>query len=91
MVALWNHRIYNVDMANVTIKDLNDDDLNAVSQAATVAGMSTQEYLRRMIAREARRPAVPDQLAEIARRRRAGRKPMSMEEFNVARRAALRG
>ena len=29
--------------------------------------MSTQEFLRRLIAREARRPQVPDQLAEIAR------------------------
>lgn len=78
-------------MANVTIKDLDENDLSEVSRRASSAGMSTQEYLRRLIAREARRSELPDQLAELARQRRHGRTPMSMDEFAKVRRRALRG
>lgn len=77
-------------MANVTIKDVDENDLGEVARRAAESGMSTQEFLRRLIAREARRPQVPDQLAEIARRRRTGRRPMTMDDFARARTSAMR-
>jgi hypothetical protein len=77
-------------MASVTIKDINVHDLSAVAARAAAAGMSTQEYLRRLIAQEAARPALPDELADLAAKRRVRRKPMSMVEFNRVRRAAAR-
>lgn len=77
-------------MANVTIKDLDDADLRGVAERAGRLGLSTQEYLRRMIAREVRRPVVEDQLAALAERRRTGKQPMSLQEFDQARRRALR-
>ena len=78
-------------MANVTIKDVNEHDLGEVSRRAAQVGMSTQEFLRRLIAREASRPMLPDQLVVLARERRAGRAPMSMDDFARVRRTALRG
>jgi hypothetical protein len=77
-------------MANVTIKDVDDNDLATVAARANAAGMSTQELLRRLIAREAARPVVPNELAALAAKRRLGRTPMSMVEFNRVRRAAAR-
>jgi hypothetical protein len=77
-------------MANVTIKEVDDAHLSAVAERASADGMSTQEFLRRLIAREAARPHVPDELAALAAKRRAGRVPLSMKEFNRVRRAAAR-
>jgi negative regulator of replication initiation len=77
-------------MANVTIKDIDDDAFRDIAERADALGMSTQEYLRRLIAREAGRPHLPDELAELAARTRSGRTPMSMDEFDSIRRAAIR-
>jgi hypothetical protein len=77
-------------VANVTIKDIDDDDLAGVARQAASLGLSTQEFLRRLIAREAARPALPDELAELARRARVGREPMAMAEFDQVRRRAVR-
>ncbi len=77
-------------MANVTIKDINDSDLEGVARQAAHLGLSTQEFLRRLIAREAARPALPDELADLARQARAERQPMPMAEFNRVRRRAVR-
>ena len=78
-------------MANVTIKDVDAHDLGEVAARAAALGMSTQEYLRRLIAREAQRPAITDQLRVLAEQRRAGRTPMTMAEFSAARKSAMRG
>lgn len=77
-------------MANVTIKDIDDGDLEGVARQAAHLGLSTQEFLRRLIAREAARPALPDELTELARQVRAQRQPMPMAEFNRVRRSAAR-
>lgn len=77
-------------MANVTIKEVDDSDLRSVAVRAKAEGMSTQEFLRRLIAREAARPIIPNELATLAAKRRAGRTPMSMNDFNRVRRAATR-
>jgi hypothetical protein len=77
-------------MANVTIKEVDDSDLGSVAARASAEGMSTQEFLRRLIAREAARPVIPDELAALAAKRRAGRTPMSMNDFNRVRRTASR-
>ena len=78
-------------MANVTIKDIDAGDLGEVASRATLLGMSTQEYLRRLIAREAQRPVVLDQLRLLAEQRRAGRTPMAMADFDAVRTRAMRG
>ncbi|HMQ25097.1 MAG TPA: hypothetical protein PKA98_03850 [Acidimicrobiales bacterium] len=77
-------------MANVTIKDIDDDDLAGVARRAAHLGLSTQEYLRRLIAREAARPALPDELADLASQLRTLREPMTMGEFDRVRRRAVR-
>ena len=91
MVPKWNHFGYSTHMANVTIKDIDADDLSEVASRATRLGMSTQEYLRRLIAREAQRPVVLDQLRLLAEQRRAGRTPMTMADFDAVRTRAMRG
>ena len=58
-------------MANVTIKDIDDNDLEGVARQAAHLGLSTQEFLRRLIAREAAQPVLPDELADLARQARA--------------------
>ena len=83
----WFHIGYHSLVANVTLKDINDADLTAVAARAAAAGMSTQEFLRRLIAREAARPMVPNELEALASERRAGRSPMQMNEFERVRRA----
>jgi hypothetical protein len=77
-------------MANVTIKDIDDGDLEGVARQAAHLGLSTQEFLRRLIAREAARPVLPDELTELARQVRAQRQPMPMAQFNRVRRRAAR-
>ena len=77
-------------MANVTIKDIDDSDLEGVARQAAHLGLSTQEFLRRLIAREAARPLLPNELAELARQVRAERTPIPMAEFNRVRRRAVR-
>ena len=77
---------YAGSMANVTVKDIPEDQLAAVSLRAKAEGLSTQAYLRRLIAREAAIPLLPDQLRAIAAEMRATRTPMSMEEFDEIRR-----
>ncbi|MFN3218653.1 MAG: hypothetical protein ACE367_19330 [Acidimicrobiales bacterium] len=77
-------------MANVTIKDIDDNALRHVAAQAEALGMSTQEFLRRLIVREAARPRLPDELIDMAAELRAQRTPMSMDEFDRARRAAMR-
>jgi len=78
--------IYAGSMANVTVKDIPDDHLAAVALRAKAEGLSMQAYLRRLIAREAAIPLLPDQLREIMAEMRATRTPMSMEEFDEIRR-----
>ena len=77
---------YAGSMANVQVKDIPEDQLAAVSLRAKAEGLSTQAYLRRLIAREAAIPLLPDQLRAIAAEMRATRTPMSMEEFDEIRR-----
>ncbi len=77
-------------MANVTIKDVDDDDLAGVARQAAELGLSTQEFLRRLIAREAARPALPDELADLASQLRSLREPMAMSDFERVRRRASR-
>jgi hypothetical protein len=76
-------------MPSVTIKSIEPEHLEVVARKAAAAGMSTQEYLRRLIARDAAQPLLPNQLAELARQLREGRTPMTMEEFNRIRRRVL--
>lgn len=78
--------IYAGLMANVTVKDIPEDQLAAVSLRAKAEGLSTQAYLRRLIAREAAIPLLPDQLGAIAAEMSATRTPMTMEEFDEIRR-----
>lgn len=77
---------YAGSMANVTVKDIPEDQLAAITLRAKAEGLSTQAYLRRIIAREAAIPLLPDQLREIMAEMQATRTPMSMEEFDEIRR-----
>ena len=77
--------IYADPMANVTVKDIPEDQLAAVTLRAKAEGLSTQAYLRRLIARDAAVPLLPDQLRAIAAEMRATRTPMTMEEFHEIR------
>ena len=72
-------------MANVTVKDIPEDQLAAITLRAKAEGLSTQAYLRRLIARDAAVPLLPDQLRAIADELRATRTPMTMEEFHEIR------
>jgi len=76
---------YDAEMANVTVKDVPGDHLAAITLRAKAEGLSTQAYLRRLIARDAAIPLLPDQLREIAAELRATRTPMTMEEFDAIR------
>ena len=82
--------VYAGSMANVTVKDISDADLAAVTLRAKAEGLSTQAYLRRLIARDAAIPLLPDQLRELMATMRAERTPMTMEEFSDIRRRARR-
>lgn len=73
---------YGVGMANVTVKDIPDDQLAAIGVRAKAEGLSTQAYLRRLIAREAAIPLLPDQIRAITDHLIATRPPISMEEFD---------
>jgi hypothetical protein len=77
-------------MAHVTVKDIPDEDLAAITLRAKAEGLSTQAYLRRLIARDASVPLLPDQLRELTSTLRAERTPMSMEEFDRIRRTSRR-
>jgi negative regulator of replication initiation len=77
-------------MANVTIKDVDEEALNTVARRAADLGMSAQEFLRRLITQEAARPVVPNELAALGARLRAQRQPMPMKEFNRVRRTTMR-
>ena len=72
-------------MANVTVKDIPEDQLAAITLRAKAEGLSTQAYLRRLIARDAAVPLRPDQRRAIADELRATRTPMTMEEFHEIR------
>jgi plasmid stability protein len=73
-------------MANVTVKDIPDDQLAAITVRARAEGLSTQAYLRRLIAREAAIPLLPDQIRALTDELIATRTPISMEEFDEIRR-----
>lgn len=82
--------IYAGAMANVTVKDIPDDQLAAVTLRAKAEGLSMQAYLRRLIARDAAVPLLPDQLRAISAEMRATRTPMTMEEFDEIRKRRRR-
>ncbi|HZU74927.1 MAG TPA: ribbon-helix-helix protein, CopG family [Acidimicrobiales bacterium] len=69
-------------MADITVKNLDEDVLARLARRAESEGVSMQELARRAIARAATIPELEDQL----RARRAGRKPMTWEEFLARRR-----
>ena len=79
-----------VTKRSITVKDVDEHDLVELSRRAAAGGQSVQEYLRRVIAHEASRPLLPDELADMAKRRRAGRTPMSMDRFQAVRRKAAK-
>jgi plasmid stability protein len=69
-------------MADVTVKNLDDEVLARLAIRAESEGVSVQELARRALARAATIPELEDQL----RQRRAGRTPMTWEEFLARRR-----
>ena len=77
---------YRGPMANVTVKDIPDDQLAAIGLRAKAEGLSVQAYLRRLIARDAAIPLLPDQLRALTAELQATRTPMTMEEFDEIRR-----
>ncbi len=77
---------YRGRMANVTVKDIPDDQLAAIGVRAKAEGLSVQAYLRRLIARDAAIPLLPDQLRALTAEMQATRTPMTMEEFDEIRR-----
>lgn len=77
---------YGGPMANVTVKDIPDDQLAAITVRAKAEGLSVQAYLRRLIARDAAIPLLPDQLRALTAELQATRTPMTMEEFDEIRR-----
>lgn len=64
-------------MADLTIKNIDDGVLVKLARRAEDEGVSVQELARRALARAAELPALADQL----RARRAGRAPMSWDDF----------
>jgi plasmid stability protein len=64
-------------VADITVKNLDDDVLARLARRAESEGVSMQELARRAIARAAAIPELEDQL----RARRAGRQPMTWDEF----------
>lgn len=77
-------------MANITVKDIPDEQLAAVTLRAKAEGLSMQAYLRRLIARDAAVPLLPDQLRAISAEMRATRTPMTMEQFDEIRKRRRR-
>jgi hypothetical protein len=69
-------------MADITVKNLDEDVLARLARRAESEGVSLQELARRAIARAAAIPELEDQL----RARRAGRQPMTWDEFLARRR-----
>jgi len=69
-------------VADVTVKNLDDEVLARLAKRAEAEGVSVQELARRALARAATIPELEDQLRE----RRAGRTPMTWEEFLARRR-----
>jgi plasmid stability protein len=54
-------------MATITIRDVPDDVRNELAARAERAGQSLQAYLRRELIALAKKPALPDLVAEIRR------------------------
>lgn len=64
-------------MADVTVKNVDDDVMARLARRAEAEGLSVQELARRALARAAAIPDLDDQLAQL----RSGRSPMSWDEF----------
>lgn len=64
-------------MGDVTVKNVDDEVLARLSRRAEAEGVSVQELARRALARAAALPELEDQLRAL----RAGRTPMSWDEF----------
>jgi plasmid stability protein len=71
-------------VADLTVKNVDDDVVASLARRAEIEGVSVQELARRALARAATLPELEDQL----RARRAGRQPMSWDEFLRRRRPA---
>lgn len=66
----------------MTVKNVDDEVLSRLARRAEAEGLSVQELARRALARAAAIPELEDQLAGL----RAGRAPMTWEEFLAWRR-----
>lgn len=64
-------------MADVTVKNVDDDVMARLARRAEAEGLSVQELARRALARAAAIPDLDDQLAQL----RSGRSAMSWDEF----------
>ena len=71
MRALCMHQRHNAAMPTITIRDVPDDVHNELAARAARAGRSLQEYLRLELTALAKKPALPDLVAEIRRRKAA--------------------
>jgi plasmid stability protein len=70
-------------MADVTVKNVDDEVMAKLARRAEAEGLSVQELARRALARAAAIPDLDDQLAQL----RSARTPMSWDEFMEWRRA----
>ena len=70
-------------MADVTVKNVDDEVMAKLARRAEAEGLSVQELARRALARAAAVPDLDDQLAQL----RSARTPMSWGEFMEWRRS----
>jgi hypothetical protein len=84
-IQIWYRAVVSV----LTVKALDEAVLRRLGQKAASTGLSTQEYVRRLLARDAQLRSA-DEMVELQRERRATASDPDDLDAAVARRAARR-
>lgn len=81
MLALCMQKLHNEAMPTITIRNVPDDVRNELAARAARAGQSLQEYLRLQLGALAKKPALPDLVAEVRRRKAAAPTTLPAEQI----------
>jgi hypothetical protein len=54
MVVIWYHYWYHIDVTNLSVKNVSSATLASLTRKAALEGTSVQEYVRRLLDRDAR-------------------------------------
>ena len=88
-VALWNHSAHTGRVTALTIKGVDENVVRRIAGKASAAGVSMQEYVRQLLARDAQLRSA-DEMVELQRARRATASEPEAIDAAVARQAGRR-